>query len=264
MENLGPLAVAEVRRSRLRLLAPALQIAGAKPIVAAACALACVAMLALASFVPFVIATVVAVLAIGVRLASPRVWHAAAAGEACAKVELPSAREITDSSARALLDRISDARAELDGVLGDDRKRREGAEGLVGIRNVRDLERAAVASLRRIEYLSGAPATTRGGAGASANTRAAGEVAPMMERAAQAKAEREASLREIQARRLEELARLEYLTACLEAIPAQVMELCVLKADALQEGAPDPVHDADLLRDGVRHLRRELAGQGGA
>jgi hypothetical protein len=243
--------------SGLRLLGPVLQIVHANLIAAVACVAALLAAFAFGLLLPLAIAALFTGVVVGARLASPKVWRAAADAEASKPVTMPNEADIADRGARSLLARILAARSQLDDVVGAVRSRRR--DLVLRLRRVRDLERAAVAALLQLDYLASAP---RAADGESATTRPelSGEkgagAAPIMERAAAAQAERLEALRVLEAHRIEQLARLEYVTSCLEAVPAELMELQVLEADAVERGLPDPVREADLFRDEVRDVRR--------
>jgi hypothetical protein len=243
---------------RWRLLGPALRIAHARPIVASLLLGSIVLGLTLSSWIPLAVGLPALVVFIGRCLLSRRVWRAAAEVEATKAVELPATATMTDRTARALLERIVGARTELEDALGVNAAP-GGTEVLVRLRSVREIERAAVATLYRIELLAGAPAG--GGRPSfipSEPESGASETQSFLQRAAAARAERLEAIRELSVRRQRELARLEYLTSCLEAIPAALMELHVLERDVLDRGLPDAVIEADTLREEVRHVREEI------
>lgn len=243
-----------------RLVGPALQIVRAGPIAAYACLVSLIAVVVVGSLGPFVVGAAVAAFIIVGRLLFPRVWREAAADEAVKAVELPSEAELTDRGAKALLARLGVARTELDQVLAGRRGPRRG-ELLMRLRNIRELERSAVVTLARIEFLATAPKSLVRPVGPperdERETRSPA-AASILERAAAARAEREAAIQELETRRLEELARLEYLTACLEAFPAELMELELIAGEALQVDVPDPLRDADVIREEVRQIKEEL------
>jgi len=253
--------VVVIQPSSPQLMGPALRIVDAGPISGLACLAGIVAGLFFGSALPIAIAMAAAILAVAVRLSSPRVWRLADEHEAAKKVDLPQDASLTDPSAKAQLARIAAARAQLDEVLFAGSGTTDRREVLIRLRAIRDLERAAVAALRRLDLFAHAPCHGEAGTPAvdELDVAALPGTAKMLERAAAARAERRESLEALRAHRLHHLARLEYLTSCLEAIPAEMMELRALEADLVDRCLPDPVREADQLRDEVRQVRREMA-----
>ncbi|HEY8923624.1 MAG TPA: hypothetical protein VIU64_04535 [Polyangia bacterium] len=259
MSDSNDTQAATVERRSSQLLGPALSIVDAGPISALAFLVGLVAGLFFGSPLPVMIAMAAALLAVALRLSSPRVWRLADEYEATKKIDLPPDTTLSDPAAKAQLARIVAARTELDEVLSaGPTDRREVRRRL---RAVRDLERAAVAALRRLEFFAHAPCDGHGRA-PTLEERDAGAVpaaGQLLGRAAAARAERQEALEALGAHRLQQLARLEYLTCCLEAIPAELMELRAMEAEMVDRCRPDPVREADQLRDELQHLRREMA-----
>jgi hypothetical protein len=77
-------------------------------------------------------------------------------------------------------------------------------------------------------------------------------------RTALVREQRKVVMEALAARRLHELARLEFVTASLEALPLELMEVSALKAEAIAGGGLDPVCEADALREDLRNVRREM------
>jgi len=246
--------------NRGRLVATALRIGGAGRLAALAGAMSLFAGFMVGSLFPFAIGALALVVVVAGRCFSRKIWAAAAEEEATRPIEFPARTGVFDGTARALLGRLELARMQLEQVLAADDPRKE-RSNLLGIRHVRELERAAVAALLRLEYLASAP--TLGKVAAPPEDTVAewpAAAGPLLKRTAAVKAERQRALDEIEMHRREALARVEYLTACLEAIPAELMELRVLKAEALERTLPDPIRDADLFREDVQQMKQELAG----
>ncbi|HVU52378.1 MAG TPA: hypothetical protein VHL80_16905 [Polyangia bacterium] len=243
---------------RWRLVGPALRIAHVGPIAASVALVAIVLALTFGTWIPLAVGLPALLVFIQRCLVSPRLWRAAAEAEAVRAVELPASADFTDRTARALLERIIVARGELDDAIAACAAPRA-AEVLIQLRSVRALERAAVATLHRVELLAGAPAdAARVSFVVSEPDRGMPETTSLLERAAAARAERSETLRELNLRRQRELARLEYLTSCLEALPAALLELQVLDGDVLDGGLSDAVQDADVLRAELRHVRQAM------
>ncbi|HEY8922864.1 MAG TPA: BON domain-containing protein [Polyangia bacterium] len=245
--------------SRSRAWGAALRIVDAGPISALAFLSGIVAGLFFGSPLPVGLAMAAALVAVAARLSSPRVWRLADEDEATKKVDLPPDTTIGDPSAKAQLARIAAARRQLDEVLSAGATDRP--KVLMKLRAVRSLERAAVATLLRMDFYAHAPSNDdREGPSLEERDVAVVPGAPeMLERAAEARAERREALDTLKTHRLQHLARLEYLTSCLEAIPAELMELQSLERDMIERCRPDPVREADQFRDEVRQVRRQMA-----
>jgi hypothetical protein len=125
---------------------------------------------------------------------------------------------------------------------------------------VRSLERAALSSLRRLEALANGPSLARltPPEFLSADDLADPRLGGLLERAVEARNEQVSALAGLDTCRRHELARLEYLTACLEAIPATLMELNVLECQGREQALPDSVGEADALREDLRTLRQQM------
>jgi hypothetical protein len=244
----------------LRLVKPALQAVHATPIIGAGALISLVAAFWACSVMPLALGVLVSVIVVGVRLLSPRLWRSIADAEASKAVEMPQDSDIADKIGKALLGRLVSARAELDAVLGCRAAARRGAV-LVRIQKVRELERAAVAALRRINGLATWLAGSRCAAAMApiVHDGCAPATARVLERAAAARNEQRAARAALEECRRDELANLEYLTSCLEAIPAGLLELDLLERKARERGLPDPLHEADVLRDELRNVRQEMA-----
>lgn len=248
------------RPDGLRLVKPALQAVHATPIVGVGALISLVAAFWACSVTPLALGVLISVLVVGARLLSPRMWRAVADTEAARPIELPQDADISDKIAKSLLGRLVIARAELDVVLAFRTAEQQG-EVLVRIQKIRELERAAVAALRRINTLATWLAASRCPPVLSpvVHDGCAPATARVLERAAAARNEQRASREALEECRRDELANLEYLTSCLEAIPAELMELNLLERKARERGLPDPVHEADVLRDELRNVRQAMA-----
>jgi len=248
------------RRDGLRLVKPALQAVHATPIVGVGALISLVAAFWACSLMPLALGVLLAVLVVGARLLSPRIWRSVADAEASKAVEMPKDSDISDKIGKALLGRLVVARAELDAVLGCRAAARRG-NVLVRVQKIRELERAAVAGLRRISGLATWLASSRCPAAMAPVVHDGCDpaTARVLERAAAARNEQRAARAALEECRRDELASLEYLTSCLEAIPAGLLELDLLERKARERGLPDPIREADVLRDELRNVRQEMA-----
>jgi len=256
--NGGELMMA--RADGLRLMKPALQAVHATPIVGVSALISLVASFWACSAMPLALGVLLSVIVVGARLLSPRIWRAVADAEATRAVDMPQDADIADKIGKVLRGRLVTARAELEAVLGCRPAAHQG-QVMVRIQKVRELERAAVAALRRISGL----ATWLAGSRCPAVTAPVVHdgcdpaTARVLERTAAARNEQRAARATLEESRRDELVSLEYLTSCLEAIPAELMELDLLERKARERGLPDPIHDADVLRDELRNVRQEMA-----
>jgi len=247
-----------VRKGWWPLARAALDAAHAGPIMAATFLVSVVAALCLTAVTPLLIGVALTATAVAVQMSSRGFWTELVETEAARAVTLPSENELSHGAAKAFLSRLVSFRAQLDSVL----ERRPSAprgDCLVRIQRVRGLERAAVASLLRLDYMSHGPVAPRSSGGSAASdVRGAPAEHPLLERVLGAREDQLGALAALEACRREEMSRLEYLTSCLEGIPAAMMELDVLERLARERVLPDPVREADTLRDEIRNVRQEM------
>lgn len=287
--------ISEAHPSRLDVAEAALRLAGAGRLALVLLVLAAPASLLLASGLPMAAAAIVFIGWLTIRLGTRDTWRAAADEADRRPVELPAASTVADPAAKLLLRRLTVARAQFDLLLTNSSSGERLSDSHV--KAVRRLERAAVHLLRRIEYFSAAtyalPATLgaadeeaelmglgahtpafdihghagetdgqhdvgrHGGRGAGGGMTSGAE--SLRERISKLEDARRSVIQSLEQRRIADLKRLSYVTATLESLPTDMMELRILKHDSLDRCLPDPVADADTLREDLRQLREGLA-----